>query len=565
MKNVAVIAIALLFAACQGGQQTSSPRDDGIAPSSSLLAGAAKRVVTPSQSQVDGEEEARIGGLTTVQNFHLGGFGIGPLQSLPDPLNVDITVPAGGRFHTNEAGMEEHTWLRVLILQDTSSDTSIAFVTLDAVGAGNIIQANLKTVVSEATGIAVDNILFGQTHTHAGADLQGLWGGVPASWVQQLYLEAVAAATEAMQALQPATLAFGQLEAPEFNNYRRPRVFRDAEADTTASLLKVRAEASDETIASLLQFNAHPTSVGTGNDPRVPHADYPLGAEDYLEQDGGIALYYNGPIADASGSGGSCDGDDYARVRCRGEELAAFTGTADLMPLNGTISARHAEAILPVTNPLFVGTALLGSFNRYYNFAELPVDQIPGLGSEANNLPQLAPVAFTTVSRITIGDALEIVTIPGEATNTFGEYIKSLVPEGRRNMLLGLTHNSFGYILPEEEFNYIDETGDDGFVLPFTGYEEFVSLGPLTAPLLRMQAYNPLFDAAPEANVPPTIAACNDASAPAPCIIDVLVTRLDYIQRAYAQACRENLGEDNPFCALIDPDTNGFQNVSPLN
>src|SRR3546814_16472993 len=76
-------------------------------------------------------------------------------------------------------------------------------------------------------------------------------------------------------------------------------------------------------------------------------------------------------------------------------------------------------------------------------------------------------------------------------------------------MLLGLTQNSFGYIIPEEEFNYLDASGDTGFLVPFPNYEEFVSPGPLTAPLLPAAAYIPLFDGPARAYTPAYLRACS--------------------------------------------------------
>lgn len=550
--------LVMSIAACDGGRSDPSTlsagrADEAVAADFPLVVGAAKRSVVPTQSQIDGEEEGRLFGLSpTVQNFHLGGFGIGPLQNLPDPLNVDLTVPAGARVHINEFGEEEKTWIRALWMSDTASQTDVLFIALDAVGAGNLIQSHLKEAVSIATGINPDHILFGQTHTHAGADLQGLWGGVPRSWVEDLYVAAAEAAVEAQMSAVPALLDYRRSELPDFNNYRRPRVHLDAEADTTASILTARDAASGVAVAQLLQYNAHPTSVGTGEDPRVPHPDFPLGAVEWLERDGGVALYFNGPIADASGSGGGCEGDVYRRVRCRGEGLAAAALDAEPRAVSGGISLRNATAYLPVTNPVFNAAGLLGSFNRYYNFTELPVDQVPGLGALTVDLPQLTPYAVTVVTRVSIGGSLDIVTIPGETTNTFGEYIQRLAAD-RDVMLFGLTQNSFGYILPEEEFSYLDPTGDTGFVLPFTGYEEFVSLGPLTAPLLRIQAYAPLFDAHPQAYAPPSLLACYDATVAERCVLEDVQAQIGYVQRGYYQRCVETFGEDNAFCDLIKP------------
>ena len=94
---------------------------------------------------------------------------------------------------------------------------------------------------------------------------------------------------------------------------------------------------------------------------------------------------------------------------------------------------------------------------------------------------------------------------------------------------------------------------DAGFTLPFTSYEEYVSMGPLTAPMLRIQAYAPLFDAPPERFAPPALSACYDPDLGGTCIIDTVLARADYIQRAYHQRCVETFCEDNPFCALIAP------------
>jgi hypothetical protein len=519
---------------------------------SPYFAAAVKVPVVPTQSQIDGEEEARIGGQVTVQNFHLGGFGIGPLQTFPDPINVDLTEPAGARVHVNEQGLEEPTYLRMMLLRDERSGVQMSFVGLDAVGAGNLIQQAVKQAIVEAIGGSPDDVLFGQTHSHAGADLQGLWGGVPQSWVADLIAAASQAANQAQAALEPVRLTLQQAELAAFNRYRRPRVDTDAEADLTASLLRAWAANEERVVASVLQYNAHPTSVGTGEDPRVPHADYIHGAMQTLEADGGAAVYFNGPIADAAPSGGSCEGDVYARVYCRGAELATAIQQAPLVKLDGQLSRRHATVYLPITNPIFLAAGLIGSFNRYYNFTELPVGELPLLGAELDNLPQAAPYAVTTVSRVSLGEQLEIVTMPGEVTNTFGQYIRRLANE-RPVMLLGLTHNSFGYIIPEEEFSYIDETGDAGFTLPFTSYEEYVSMGPLTAAMLRIQAYAPLFDAEPLAYAPPALAACAEPQGDQRCYVQAIVDRVGYIQRGYYQRCMETFGDDSPFCALLAP------------
>ncbi|HVT34653.1 MAG TPA: hypothetical protein VHE37_03670, partial [Nevskiaceae bacterium] len=416
---------------------------------------------------------------------------------------------------------------------------------------------------------------------------------------------AAQAALSARNQRKKATLTYAKGYDGAFNSYRRPQVYTEDDADPTLNILQAK-NSLGQVLGNIVQYAAHPTGVGTGaggDRGRAVHADYVIGLEDTIESatGGAATLFYNGPIADASPSGPTVGNDDYQRVRSRGTCLAqdalalldpqqALCSFAELKQAQVTrttlqpqLSVRNTTAVMPVTNPLFLAVALTESFNRYYDFLQLPVDQIPALGPQiaalSPNLPQVAPVAQSEVSRITVGGAdqgLEIVTIPGEGTNTFGRYIRGLTAN-KNMMLLGLTHNSFGYIIPEEEFSYVDPAincvqgssdpfCNEGFVFPFTGYEEFVSLGPLTAALLRDEAYNPLFDlpATDPRNLPPSATACATDPTGRACLLSHVIANVSYIQRSDAQACRRSLASQVPadqqaaaqaFCGLLDPDT----------
>ncbi|TXH04831.1 MAG: hypothetical protein E6R07_06985 [Nevskiaceae bacterium] len=590
-----------------------------------LCAGAAKRSIEPSSAQVTGVQEDRLPGTTVLQQFHLGGYGFGPfeyskyLQQITGGAFSDRTCfpgsttcvsnePARRAYYCRDyqadcaAELRDLTWVRAFYLSQPASNgagTEILFVTIDAIGAGNLIQAGMKAAISAATQVPQDNIVIGQTHTHSAADLQGLWGGVPDEWVTgTLYKKAADAAKAAKDAAQPATLTYATGNEPAFSNYRRPRVDLSAHTDPQLSVLQAK-DLHGNVVGNIVQYAAHPTTIGEdsgGNLGRAVHADYVIGLENAIEaaSNGATTLYYNGDIADASPGGYTEGANDYERVRYRGQCLAQsvlalldprqkICGFAKLdvsaarrTTLDPTLSIAQKNATLPVTNPLFLALGASGQLSRYYDFNPVPLSQLPLIGPELAkqqpNLPQVATTAETLVSRITIGGAgkgLEIVTVPGETTNTYGQYIRGLTPN-RNMMLLGLTHNSFGYIIPEDEFSYIDPSGSAGFVLPFTGYEEFVSLGPLTAPLLRLEAYNPLFGipASDPRNIPPSVSACTDNPLGSACIVWREMLRLDYIQRSYAGTCRSNLVANAPdgvkaqaeaFCALLDPQTPLYQ------
>ena len=553
-RILAIVTIAAMVATTGAWTRAEAAPARAACTGPHLCVGAAKVAVSPDARTVAGLVEPRLVVGTRLQRFHLGGFGINPLQGTPDPdgsVSATLTKPAAIPVYSGTRG-PERIWVRAMVMTEPGGD-AVALITLDAIGAGNVIQDRLTQKVAVATGIPQANVLFGQTHTHAGPDLQGLWGGVPQSWIEStLYPAAVRATQDALRASRPARLDVRSGQIDDYNRYRRPRrLDTNVQPDRLASVVQAKAVDGGQVLGTLLQYDAHPTSV---DEPvRAPHPDYILGALDWVERhEGGVALYFNGPIADASPAGsraGCHPGRDgtYGEVRCRGEGLArAALALRPRHALAPTLEVRHETVLLPVTNPLFLGAGAGTAFNRYYDFLQLPVEEIPVLGPMVRDglveLPQLTPTATTAVSRITIGGAasgLELVTIPGEATGTFGAWVRRLAQPGAHMVLLGLTHNSFGYILPEEEFSYIDESGGSGLLVPFTGYEEFVSLGPLTAPLLRANAYVPLFGADPAKALPPVLTACARSLNAAPCLVLVARQRLVAAQGGLQAQCLE--------------------------
>ena len=469
---------------------------DDDAGGASYKAGAAKRLVSPTAEMIAGLPHEFCP--TTTQFFYQGGYGIRDIDAVPcTPLVVPLKTPAEG------VGRDIH--LRVMLL--IQGEQKLAFVTLDAIGIGNVIQEGVKRRINAVTGVAKENILFGATHTHQSGDLQGLWGGVPFEWRQLLYTQAEAAATEAMARLKDVELGYRQedLIEPSFNNYRRTD--DSIGTDKRMTVLQVRDAVTRQVTGTLVQYVAHPTVLGASN--RLIHGDWVGAFNDRLEAvyPGSTALFYNGDIADASPNTGASNppppegADDFVRADAFGTTLANQAvqlierGLKRFVPQTGPqIVTDSRVATVPVTNHLFLALAAKGYFNGYYDFL-LPPDP----DTKATVAPQLMNVAKVLVSRVQLGKvgctALEIATIPGEGSAILGRYIRSL--SSTDMMLFGLTHDSLGYMLDESQYTTENGTGlvtepDPLFPL---GSEEGVSMGPLTVPSLREQAYNPLFGA----------------------------------------------------------------------
>lgn len=468
--------------------------DDDPAGGPAFRAGAGKRKVSPDTATIAGLPHEFCPTLT--QYFYQGGFGLRDVDAVPcTGVAVPVKTPA--------EGVARDIHIRVMLL--TQGEQKVAFVTLDAIGIGNVIQEGVKRRISARTGVPKENILLGATHTHQSADLQGLWGGVPFEWRQFLYQQADAAAEEAMAGMADVELSYGQddLLAPSFNNYRR--VDETIGTDKRMTILQARNAATRQVVGTVVQYVAHPTVIGADN--RQIHGDWVSNFADRLEAlyPGSTTVYYNGDIADASPNVEASEppppegADAFMRAEAMGFALANRTarridaGLRRFVPQVGPqIVAQHRVATVPVTNHLFLALAAKGYFNGYYDFV-LPPDP----DAKATPAPQLMNKADVLVSRVTLGKAgctaLEIATIPGEGSAPLGRYIRSLSTQD--TMLLGLTQEALGYMLTEDKYTSENGTSlltDPDPLFP-AGYEEGVSMGPLTVPSLREQAYNPLY------------------------------------------------------------------------
>lgn len=87
------------------------------------------------------------------------------------------------------------------------------------------------------------------------------------------------------------------------------------------------------------------------------------------------------------------------------------------------------------------------------------------------------PYMRTRVSRLRIGDGLDALAAPGEVLTSLGVSLRKRLSTPA-TMFLGLTNDSLGYFVPQDE--WMSGRNDN--------YEETVSLGPQAAPSLERVA-----------------------------------------------------------------------------
>jgi hypothetical protein len=403
------------------------------------------------------------------EGVYLGGFGIGPQPSRRATGN--------------------HDGVSARALAVSAGDTTVVQAVLDLTGLGNTYLTDIRERAAARTGVDPAGILVAATHTHAGPDFQGLWGGVPEVYREYVVDRTTEAIVQAVEAQRPARGFVGSVDASDLASNRR---YDDAGTVSTLTALQFRGARSGETLGTLVNFAAHPTIVGSGNS--LVATDYVGPLERALEAEfGGTAVYLQGALGDASAAGPGGE-DDYAAAANYGEALASRASAAldDADRVHGGLRVRETSLELPVDNCLFKAAFEVGLLQPYYDPVSVtgqvtdPAGEAisgvdPALGREVEDSHESGGLAIPSpVARVTLGDdrrSVEYLTVPGEATTALGRDLRAL--GGDAFVTAGLTQNSLGYLIPKQ--NYDD------------GYEETVSLGPDTAPLYR-NAVTELYD-----------------------------------------------------------------------
>ena len=421
------------------------------------------------------------------------------------------------------------TWARAVALRQ--NETTIVFVSLDLIGWFRDEIERMRDLIPPELG--VDYLVVSATHCHQCPDVVGLWGiddvtsGVDPDYVTMVVERGARAAVEAAEALEPAHITYGQIRTNDFPEYGTANYVGDSRdpviIDDVLRALQFRAADDGATIATMVNWASHPEY--SGDDHQAISPDYPAWLCDGVEQGidlggthrdgfGGVCVFINGAIGGQIGpndvrliglDGIQYEEDSPASAEATGWNVAEYVhraiergeteDTADL-------SVVAARFYVPVINAQFQTAFLIGLIDRpAYHYD-------PSEPLENGNTPEL----YSEQAVIRIGRATA-VTIPGELFPELavGGYDGSWTPpywdlfedegneeppdlskapcppylmdemDGDYKLLLGLTGDYFGYIVPEYDFAvdarlpYFDEP-------PFGDhYEETRALGPHAA------------------------------------------------------------------------------------
>lgn len=370
------------------------------------------------------------------------------------------------------------------VWMDTGSE-GILLIGIDCValasGTVETIRDRLRDFCREVNCASV-NVYA--THTHAGADTLGLWGGIAMNGKNQAFMEnlinaAVDAAQIAYEQRGEGTLYYGEVQTEGLQeDSRRPAVY-----DPTLYQLRFARNDGDNGIRMLF-YAAHAESLRSDN--RKISRDFPGVTSDIIKaQTGDDTLFLPGAIGGLIMTPILTEGefDAQENMRLTGQKLADYALSISEqsereIPASLAYATKSFEA--PLDNTLFM----------YYRFLGiLDTSAQPGDGETGYSLS-------SSVSLLRLGDVMltllpceifpELVLGDTSLTEEDPEPLLTIASRyGVEQMLVvGLCNDELGYVVPPSDFKlaetlpYIntekDETGENH-------YEETNSLSPHTA------------------------------------------------------------------------------------
>lgn len=350
-------------------------------------------------------------------------------------------------------GSHDEIWCRAMAISD--GQTTVVFAVCDLIG---LFYPDINEIAGRVRGVPPERILIGATHVHSAPDTLGLWGpardksGVDPAYLAFVKSQAAAAIQEAVDSLEPASIAFtlGQSPPRTSVNWNDP-----ATKDDDIHILQARRP-NGEVIGTLVNWACHPEVMWTQN--HLLTSDYVHYLRDEVEGDqGGVCVFFNGPLG---GMVSPWEDPDPAKQNTW-EECERIGRTVGAEVNRALTEARPAEATpiqfarvsfsLPMGSPALLALRAAGVINRG---GDEPDGQV-----------------ITGVAAVALGPA-QIVTMPGEALPAVGFLIRTMM-DAEHQFLLGLTLDELGYIIPAE-----------GIDMKKYEYEQSMSICPQFADLL---------------------------------------------------------------------------------
>lgn len=382
---------------------------------------------------------------------------VGYAQATITP-SLDRPVYLAG-FGRNRRAQSVHDDLFVRALALNGAGATVVLAAVDLIGLTRHVAQEIERSVQQIAPTA--QLIVAATHTHHGPDTLGLWGpdevtrGVDEEYLAHLQQVIAATALDALQHMQPADLRTVSVQVTGVaRNARDPAI-----TDEELSCLQFVAAGQNKPHATLLVYPCHPEVLWDDN----PHitADYLASMRRVVEHATGAPC-----LGMVGALGGMMTPAMPGNTFEDAERMGVILGEAALAALTGArphavdyVGYRRHVYDLPLDNPLFQ--------------MALQAGLLTGLLNDGDTLT-------TEASLLRLGDAA-IFFMPGEVLPRLGLAYKQQVRAAgiRHAVLVGLSNDELGYILPADDFIFPDDPFEPG-----EHYEESMSVGIDAGPAL---------------------------------------------------------------------------------
>jgi hypothetical protein len=423
-RIVGVVLLAwLAFAGVAAAKPAKHPR--------TYLVGIAARAINPDAD-----------GTFAGQPVYLGGFGIGGGSPV-----------FRGRPATGVLGDGIH--VRAIAISDGSHPVAIADIETQGWFVANKDApyglVDMRKAVAERTGgrLPAEAVVIQSDHTHSGPDPMGVWGGVPVEYRRYIFDRTVDAIVQAFERMHRATLWYGVADGTSLLSNQFSYDPPNQSVDGEVRVLQARDPDGGAPIATLLNFSAHATVLGSSN--TKVSGDWVQAANSLLAQRfGAPSVTMVGTVgrtqpADRGCSDPAAQGDD--RSLCTIRDYAgrvvdrAAAAAASATPLAGepAVAARSYLITDPSSNALLLGLVYAGGA------VGVPLNR-------SLTPPWLAgDVLGTVTATARIGDVL-LLAGPGEMYPQIPQTVRNVVGSDARGfMTAGLANDQLGYLIAPYE------------------------------------------------------------------------------------------------------------------
>ena len=415
-----------------------------------------------------------------AQHDFRAGAAAASISPRPDDLRAGVWLGGFGSYRQRRAtSVRDGPQCRAIALSDGT--TTLVLAALDLVGASGRLLGAIRAEAAGLTGVPGAWIMLACTHSHASPDMQGLWGGTSAAYEHYVAHSAATAIGEACGAMSPAT---AEAATTRLGGVVRNR--RDwPDTDETLTTLRMRS-LDGAPVATVVNYACHPTASGAAN--TEVSRDWCGYVVDAVEREtGGIAIYVNGAIGDVNpardGGFEAAEALGHAVARASIESLDAahrVGGTLAVrtvplaVPMNlARLSQRVQDAVAragPALSVLSRAGGLHAASLALHAAGRGDLAQIvAALGAMTERTHETrngTTFVMTQCGYIRIGSEVEALTAPGEVLTRLALPLRASLG-ARHRLFLGLTHDTLGYFVPEDEWM----SGRNN------NYEESVSFG----------------------------------------------------------------------------------------